>query len=134
MARTLLATTRLRNKRIRVYVDSALRRAWAYSCPQTVYVSPALLKKSLAFQAEVLLHEFVHVVEYCSSDAELSPANVAVSGNADHYCTRLAQTMQKRLTPLLLGLEFRQGAVNPFHAAGHPGYISIRGTSGPARS
>lgn len=120
MARTLLATTKLGNKQIRIYTDSSLRRAWAYTCPRTIYLSTALLKKSPRYQAEVLLHELVHVVEYASSDGVLSPTNVSVASGKDHYCTRLAQTMQKKLTPLLLNLEFRGGVANPFLAVGRP--------------
>lgn len=113
MARTLLATTHFLNTKIRIYTDSKLQSVWAQATKNNIVVSSAWLRKRASFQAKILLHELVHVVEMNSTHEQLSPTLV-------ECCTALAVTMEKKLTPLLLNLEFRGGVANPFLAVGRP--------------
>ena len=110
MGRTLYATTHAPGINVRIYVNPALKQHWATAGASTVDIAPALLKKSKAFRAGVLLHEFVHIVENHSEHEELTPVIVG-------DCTALARTLERRLTPLILNLKVR-GERNPFLPSG----------------
>jgi hypothetical protein len=95
--------------RVKIYIDPELKDAWAETdwkhgvC--SIYLHPTVLKTEKRLH-EVLVHEFVHAVEYLN-DAEYMKVDVVEN------CTALAQTMEKQLAPLLWNLQKKKGRRRP---------------------
>lgn len=122
--RKLWGTTHCPGARVRIYEcpdidDEQPRRnagAWTWALTQWkhgvcgIYLGPKLLAQPQCI-GQVLLHEFVHVVEYLNDPHYLSATPV-------DDCTRLAQTMEKQLYPLManLRLEAHDAKLNPFRS------------------
>lgn len=114
--RELVATTRCGRVRVEVYKNADKEMTqhfdgntmWRRGVMQ-VDISARLFEKGNQKRlASVLLHEFVHVVEYCNSHEFLSPAT------NEHNCTELAQAMEEGLGDLFgnsTGLRFAAGWV-----------------------
>lgn len=99
--RTLLATTRCGGVKVYIYsVSDRVEMKGIDGCTHwkrgrmEVYLAPRLLLKGKEDRlAKVILHEFVHVIEYVNDPAYLSSATV-------DDCTELAQAMEEGLGDL----------------------------------
>lgn len=106
---TLWGRTRYNGITCEIWLDHTMKRneggatEFSHGRP-TIYIRDGLTPKRI-FQ--ILIHEFVHVVEYMNDPDDFSTKVV-------EECTALAQTMEVGIGSLIWNLKVEKGFANPF--------------------
>lgn len=108
MKETLWGETRCPGARVKIYVNSDLKKEqgavgmthWQHGVC-SISLHPSVFKSKRRLH-EVLVHEFTHVVEYLNDASYFSVVT-------EDDCTDLAKTLEKQLAPLLFNLKKKKG-------------------------